>query len=269
MVSKNYQYFFILAAGLAGFFLQGCGVEDFNEPDYISPVHGLAAYPHDGFLTITFTSVNDEQRFDGFNVYLSTSSEVANQTLAPLSPDGALPTVPAVAVAPGSSRTVSWDVRRDADNAPLVNGTTYYLVVRGHSVKEYLSDPCNEAATTPRPESVSAVPLSAGNGYSLAAGGTGLPWDFDLVLTNSLLSLRPLNGAVLKDEGYYPEPSLYNAVATNGFPAPGLLFQAVAGHVYVLKTGDRKFGRIYLDSVLGSSVQFRWAFQNKTGNLHI
>ena len=264
-----YQYIFLLAAAVFAFFSAGCGVEDFNEPDYIKPVHSLSAYPHNGFFSISFTSVNDEERFDGFNVYLSASSEVASQGIAPLSPVGSLPTIPAQPVPAGSSRTVTWNVAKDADNAPLVNGTTYFIVVRSHSTREYLSDPCNETGTTPRPESSGLLSVAAGDGYSLRTGGVSLPWDFDLVQTNSLLYLRPLNGGVLKDEGYYSDPAFYNSVVTNGFPSSPLLLQAVDGHVYVLKTSDRKFGRISVDSVLGSSIQFRWAFQNKAGNLHI
>jgi len=269
-MERNFpKYLFIWILAWAGLIFNGCGVEQFTEPDYIRPVFGLAAYPHDGYLTIEFTSINSEQRFDGFNVYLSTSSEVASQGLDPLSPDGVLPTIPGQAVNNGSSFVVTWNVRKDIANASLVNGTTYYLVVRGHSTRGYLSDPCNETATTPRPESVTQVSLLAGDGYSLSSASAAPPWNFELVLTNALLYLRPLNAGSLKDEGYYSDPASYRTVQTNGFPSTGLLLQAVDHHVYILKTSGGNFGKIYLDSVLASSVRFRWAFQNNAGNLHI
>lgn len=258
----------IFASFIFCIFFASCGVEEFLPPDLLKPVSQLKAYPRNGAITLTLFSLNSESKLDGFNVYISVSSTLVGQSLTPIKNNDTVPTVIFSAADIAKNPYVTVNLLYDSANQRIQNGTTYYLAVKTHNYDNYESDLSAEVSTTPRVECVTQRSLSLLNGFSLKTGSSALPWDFRTILRTGELHLI-CDAANLKDEGYYPDPMLYNKAVDSGFAAPGISLKAVVGHLYLMKTSDNHFGKIYIDSTNGSAIRFRWAYQVVQGNLDI
>ncbi len=250
------------------FSLLSCGVEEFLPPDYLRPVSGVQAYPHNGSVTILFHSQNSESKFDGFNVYLSTSSSLAGRDLVPIRNNNTEPTFISSASVIATDPVVTIHLDEDSDGNPLQNGTTYYFAVRAHNYDSFESDFSMEVSTTPRVESVTQCEVALSNGYSLRTGSSGQPWDFKTVMSMGNLHFVSTT-CQIKDEGFYDNPMSYNKVTDGGFSLPGSYIRIYTNHLYVFKTDEDRFGKVYIDSIDGLVIHFRWAYQAVLGNKDI
>jgi hypothetical protein len=245
-----------------------CGVEEFLPPDYLRPVSEVKAYPGDNQLVVSFKSQNTESKFDGFNLYISRSSSLRGQNLAPVRNNDTLPTLVSSAAAIALNDSVSIQVDKDADGVPIQNGITYFLAIRAHNVDAFESDLSMEVSTTPRIQCVTQVHLVLSNGFSLKNNSTTPPWDIKLVEWESSLHLAPVD-CQLKDEGYYPDWKLVNKVQDSGFAPVNAYLKVYVGHVYLLKTLDNRFGKIHVLGTTANAISFFWAFQSVPGNRDI
>lgn len=260
MKREKPEYIFILplVLGLLSFCFS-CGVDDFIEPDYLLAPQDLRAFPHDGYIELEFISENAEQRFDGFNVYVSRYSPIG--ALPPLDDSGTLPTVPSTSFQVAQSPLQKVMISFESNNIPLENGVTYYIGVTAHNYQGLESDFCNEVNTTPRPESVTPVFLNAGSGYSLKNNSFLVPYDFELVLQSNLLYLSSVDHA-MKDEGYYFSAQEYNKVDPAGFLIAPAFVRAVPGHVYLIRSAETNYGKVYITETGPDWIRFHWAYQS-------
>jgi hypothetical protein len=247
----------------------GCGVEPFLPPDILKPPAELKAYPHNGTLTLVFKSYNDEEKLDGFNVYISSSSSIKSRPdTPPLRNSDSLPTILLSRKDIVQGNPISRDIIYSSGINQLENGTTYYVTMKAHNYDNVESEFCNEVSTTPRVESMTQATVLMSNGFSLAQGKALQPWDFQIASYNGLTCIYSAAN-LIKDEGWVQAPMLYNKVSDAGFPPAGTLLQIIPGHIYILKTPAPQFGKIYIQSAGPASVTFSWAFQSVIGNLDI
>jgi len=260
--------FLLVFLCLTASFFQSCGIEPLLPPNIIKAPFNLVLYPHNGSITVQFESYNNEENFDGFNVYLSQSSGIRTSGIEPLKPNGTLPTIPATRYETSGGKVIRWTFSKDASNDPLLNGVTYYVSVRSRSYDGFLSDFTAEVSTTPRPESSSVLFLANGSGFSLVNNNFSEPYDIKLTRQSNVSFLSCPSGRI-KDEGYYYSMEEYNRVVDDGFLPVGASVPVAQGHVYIIKRTDNRFGKIYVKSVDDTGINFEWAFQEVVGNLDI
>lgn len=115
-----------------------------------SPLGLEAASVADGpGIQLSYYGANDEDDFDGYNLYISESEDVSDIAAGktPLLLDGLTPTIPL------SPEELDTDLKREylviyRDNwrTPLTSGVTYYFILRAHSSNGVTSPPSNEAS---------------------------------------------------------------------------------------------------------------------------
>jgi hypothetical protein len=260
------RFFFFAILLLTG--LSACGIEPFLSPLVLQAPFNLEVFPGNGSLTVRFESVNTEDSFDGFDVHLAESSGVRTAEVLPLLNSGTSPTIPSSRYLIAGGAVIEHTFTFDRDNNTLQNGTTYYVAVRSRSFEGRYSEFSGEVSTTLRPESVTPVVLADSEGYSLLNGNTSAPWDVSCAVVTNACWLSSPTGTIL-DAGAFLSGREYNKVTNASFPSPGTPVQALAGHVYVIKRSDNRYGKVYVRSVSLTDVTFDWAFQPSAGNTDI
>jgi hypothetical protein len=117
----------------------------------LEPVLGLSAQGQANSIILTFYSANDEDNFDGFNVYISESNNVASgpDGRSPLTPTGSEPTLQARPKDMDTNKKWQYTVKySDNQGSPLSTGVEYYFVIRAHSSKGRVSAPSNEVSAS-------------------------------------------------------------------------------------------------------------------------
>ncbi len=125
-------------------------ISPLNPTASLQPPLGLkASIGIDKFVVLTFYSANNEDDFDGFNVYISESNNVAAtiSSALPLTPDGIVPTIRSKPLDVDSNKLRAYTVSyRDNKGTPLSSGVRYYFILRAHSSNSQVSPPSNEAS---------------------------------------------------------------------------------------------------------------------------
>lgn len=133
-------------------FLNACADSTpINPTGALSPPLGLQAVTNtaEDSIQLTFYSANNEEDFDGFNIYISESENVADTSdgRIALLPDGTEPTFQLSPNDYDSNQLRTYEVRyRDSNRSPLSAGVTYFFIVRAHSSQGRVSPPSNEAS---------------------------------------------------------------------------------------------------------------------------
>ena len=100
-------------------------------------------------IVIEYYAYNIEQRFDGYNVYITDQGSVETQNIPPLKPNGSEPTIPMRPEDADTSILRTYRVLTQSDNiSPLLNTITYRLMMKAHSSTGGLSAGSNEVAVT-------------------------------------------------------------------------------------------------------------------------
>ena len=152
---KSAKYLYYIPPSLLimlGFILFSCSTSSpLNPLNSLAPPLGLKAEPSPqgkGIL-LTFYAANDEDDFDGFNIYISEKENVADtaEGTRPLLPEGLAPSINSSPDDFDTNKLRSCTVYyRNNEFAPLARGVTYFFILRSHSSKGHVSAPSNEAS---------------------------------------------------------------------------------------------------------------------------
>ena len=125
---------------------------------------GLQVYARPGGLfVISYYVQNDEDTFDGYNLYISRESTGDTNKIPPYTINGSIPTFlhTSANYDPNTAVNVSisefMDVRVDLNGnkttnyVPFETGTRYYFKIKAHSRFNFLSQPSNEASAVTLP----------------------------------------------------------------------------------------------------------------------
>ena len=145
----------ILLFLIIAIFLTTCSTRSpMNPLGDLEPVLGLSAQGQENSITLTFYSANDEDNFDGFNVYISESNNVASgpDGSRPLTPTGSEPTLQARPSEIDTNKEWQYTVEySDNQGSPLSTGVEYYFVIRALSSDGRVSAPSNEVSASLNP----------------------------------------------------------------------------------------------------------------------
>ncbi|MDZ7380124.1 MAG: hypothetical protein ONB06_12365, partial [candidate division KSB1 bacterium] len=92
---------------------------------------------------------------------------------------------------------------------------------------------------------------------------------FDPSPTNQ--NIRPwiagMNGAGVQDLGYMSELDAADIAPEQGYSRTGESIAALLGHVYAVRTGDNRYGKLIITQIAADySITFNAAFQQQAGN---
>lgn len=273
---KNIKYkilgLFLMAATLL---VSGCGEESFQMQNVVPPL-GLTAYPGDRKIFIEFYGTNEEINFDGFNVYISRTALVKNQSsLSPVkNSSGGVPTIIMSLNDIYPSQKIEFTINYDGNGTPIENGITYFISVRARDIFNEKSEWCNEESTTSRIENKEEVTINANDGFDFA--GNSASTVFNLKITNdngtNKAYLKAAPGVEYIDAGYYSEDDWrdYNIAPDTGYFTSDIKLLCSGNHIYIFKT-ENKFGKIWIRNLRFSpgSITFKWAFQQVENINHI
>ncbi len=271
--------------------LQGCDQNSTEvvSPEKLSPPLGLKSITGDEEITLLWYTSNYESDLSGYYIYeyvgsYSTTSVPENIPSAFTKVDSLTKSSPSNTI---QSRTITG----------LENGTTYsFLVVAVKDDWSEQSQPSNIINDTPRKETqpgssdtiwASSV-LKSKSGYELSDfsvtdmsdintsnyASTDGEGDFICEKINFQggvayrLWLAGTNGGGVMDLGYMQDWNDADLAPASGYAATGYSLNAIAGHVYAIKTGDNHYGKIQVISlnVDAGWVSFKACYQTQTGN---
>ncbi len=268
----------IIPVLILAFLLIQCGTEDIVQPEYLNAPSDLTAYPENGKIKIKFYSNNKEDTFDGFNIYISKSSLVKSQPLLlPIAnPDtGGIPTVVSTSKDIAPSVPISVEINRDANDNPIENGVTYYIIVRAHSTRNFKSEPSNEASTTPRIDNMSGILLYDNDGFRFSSLSKSTPYDFVVTIQNSTTNkafITGKNGCMIQNKGYYQDWGEVNQADTTGYIEENIPVEIKEGYVIIFKTADSHYAKIFVHQISFTGVPYIkiwWAYQPVINNKDI
>ena len=253
-----------------------CGTEKFVEPEYLNPPSDLIVYPKNNKIKVKFYSSNSEDKFDGFNIYISTSSPLKNQTgLLPVKNPtaGSIPTINKTSKEIDPNTPIEIIIERDADDNSIENGITYYVAVKAHSIRNYKSQPSNEASATPRIDNLDGVTIYANEGFNFKTLKKSAPYDFIFTINNSRPYITAQNNCVIQSKGYQENWEMINTVNEKAFEDLTVVpFQIENGHVLLIRTDDNRYGKIQIKEINTGANQYIkiiWAFQQNYNNMDI
>lgn len=274
----------VLLLGLMGALLvAGCG-EDTEKPEeeFAPPTALRIVGAGTDAIAISWGRSSDEGlgNFEGYIIYWN-----ANSSLASLQP----PNFPATA----KSDTVLKGEPKSYTVQDLDQGTKYFIHVRAYKSNGDYSRGTNEIDAAPRPEGTGtiyekAAPTGNNSGFDFSAGQS-----FSFVIENRdnidiylgtvntndsggdlyLKSPDQVQSAndwssrasFIKDEGTADTRAEYDEVTTT--TDSGWLKKAAVllNHVYVIKTPENNYAKIWITAISGTSgtrtITFQWAFQ--------
>ncbi len=250
-----------------------CGTEKFIEPEYLNSPTDLTAYPKNNQIKIKFYSSNKEDKFDGFNIYISKSSSL--KTLTDLLPVknpfmGSIPTINKTSKDINFNVPIEITIQRDANDDYIENGIRYYLIVKAHSIRNFKSEPCNENSTTPRIDNLEEVTIYENEGFNFSSFNKTEPYQFIFKIINNKPFLIGQNNAGIQSKGYYENWELVNQADEEGYVNSPLKIKE--GYVFLLKTVDNYYGKIqvtYIELSATPYIKIIWAFQQNLNNKDI
>jgi len=256
------------------FLLYFCGIEQYVEPEYLNPPFDLIAFPKDNKIKLQFYSNNSEEKFDGFNIYISTTTPLKNLHLLPVKQpgSGSIPTISRTSKDIDPNKPIEVTIELDASDENILNSTTYYLFVKSHSIRNYKSEPSNESSTTPRPEGDENDPLYENQGFNFNTLRKKQPYNFIFKRVNNKLCLIAGSGNLIQSMGYYNNWELINMAPEEGYVNSTVPLQVKEGYVFIIKTDDNRYGKIQIKEVKTGAnpyIKYRWAYQRNQNNRDI
>lgn len=262
----------------------------------MSPPLGLQSVTQNGQITLFCYTSNYEKNFGGYYIFQ------ANGDLTTQSSDSSLSTAfvkvdSIIFNEEKASNLVYSDKVVSAVRKNLTNGSTYSFAVAAYNRKDKkeISYPSNIISDTPRPD-IATVTIKSASTNQVPGDDSKAGFDFDTFAvvsvpasgyTNSNSAdiineafdpgnktdirawFAGMNGGGLQDLGYMDNLDKADIAPDRGYSAEGKSIVAVAGHVYAVKTGNNKFGKILITAVSGApdyAVTFNAAFQTQDGN---
>jgi hypothetical protein len=277
-----------LALGAAG--CDEDGIVDTLSEDELAPPLGLGSITGNQQVTLTWFTSNFEGDFEGYIVYQSTGDLSTDQSV-PL-PAGFLEVERLTASSSGGPRSLSV--------GGLVNGTTYsFAVVAFRDDGNEISRTSNIVADTPRPD-ITSVTLTSASTNDVTGDDTSAGFRFDdfavLGVPPNLASvsymdpggadivheafdpgssnsnirswLAGMNGAGVQDLGYMTDLDGSDVAPPDGYAGNGESVLLTVGHVYAIRTGADRYGKIIVTAIEGFPgyrITFNAAFQTKAG----
>ncbi len=255
--------------------ITSCGTETFVEPEFLNPPFDLKVFPKDNQIKIRFYSSNSESKFDGFNIYISQSSSLRYQYgLLPVrNPySGGIPTINSTSANIDPNIPIEITISRDGDDNLIENGIKYYVIVKAHSIRNYKSEPGNEASTTPRVDNLISLSIYNNEGFNFNALNKITPYDFTFEIISNTPCLRAQNNSVIQSKGYYVNWEEVNIADEIGYVGSGVPIQINNGHVILIRTADNRYGKIQIKESSIAPVPYIkiiWAFQKNYNNRDI
>lgn len=265
----NISIFFILL------FCISCGTESFVEPEFLNTPFNLIAYPKNGQIKVKFYSSNKEDKFDGFNIYISQSSSLKYQTdLLPIKnpSTGGIPSINSTSKDINPLQPIELTISRDQDDKPLENGIRYYFIVKAHSIRNYKSEPSNETYTTPRIDNLEGVIIYENGGFNFEAQDKVTPYDIKFEITGGKPYLVAQNSALIQSKGYFEDWELVNQANEDGYVDSTTPLLMETGHVFLIKTSDSHYAKIQISALNLSPIPYIkiiWAYQQNSNNKDI
>lgn len=258
--------------------ISSCGMEEVVQPEYITAPSDLIAYPGNRKVKLKFYSNNSEDRFDGFNIYISRSSSLKSQyALLPVkNPEtGGIPTIIATSKDIDPSVPITVELTYDADDNPIENGITYYFIVKAHSTRNFKSEPSNEASTTPRIDDLTGVILYTNEGFSFNSFSKDSPYNFIFKIQHNPIKKAYIigkNGTQVQSKGFYHNWEEVNKADREGYIQSDIEIEIKQGYVILFKTSDSHHAKIYIKELnlnTNPYIKFIWAYQSIAGNIDI
>ena len=265
----------VIISLIFSFLLFSCGTEKYVEPEFLVPPSNLTIYPKNNKIKIQFYSSNIEDKFDGFNIYISTSSSLKNQSgLLPVNnpTSGSIPTISMTSKQINPNIPIQTIIERDSNDKLIENGIRYYIIVKAHSIRNYKSQPCNEAYSTPRNDNLEGLIIYNNEGFNFNNLNKTTPYDFKFIIIDNKPYLTAQNTSLIQSMGYYDNWELINEATEEGYVNNTIPLQIKEGYVFLIKTGDTRYGKIQIKEVntAGTSyIKFIWAFQQNLNNRDI
>jgi hypothetical protein len=280
----------LVAIALAGAGCDEDGIISTVSEDELAPPLGLGSITGNQQVTLTWFTSNFEGDFEGYIVYRTTGDVSTDQSI-PL-PAGFVEVDRVTASSSGTPRSMTV--------GGLANGTTYsFAVVAFRDGGDAISRTSNIVADTPRPDitsvtltsastndvagddssagfrfddfAVLGVPSSLAGASYMDPGGADIVHEaFDPGSSNANIRswLAGMNGAGVQDLGYMTDLDGSDVAPSDGYAGNGESVLLTVGHVYAIRTGANRYGKIIVTTIEGAPdyrVTFNAAFQTKTG----
>jgi hypothetical protein len=254
----------------------------------LSPPLGLHSVTGNKQVTLFWYTSNYEDDFQGYYIFRASGDLTGQTGDSLLSASFAL--VDSLPVAGYSDDLVSKTIQN------LTNGETYSFAVVAYAYYgEQISHPSNVIKDTPRPEIMSVKLKSASTaqvngddsqagfdfntfavvsvpatGYTNTNGADIINEAFDPSSAGNIRAwLAGMNGGGLQDLGYMTDLNEADVAPSSGYSEEGKSIAVLLGHVYAVKTGDNRYGKLIVTNI-GSSpdyaITFNAAFQTQAGN---
>ncbi len=289
--------FFLLIATIAFFACDKAStIYETLDKTKMSPPLGLRSVTQNGQVTLFWYTSNYEKNFGGYYIFRAEGDLTSQSADSALS--SAFVKVDSLAInSANASNVIYSDKMQSAVIKGLTNGRTYSFAVVAYNRKDKkeISYPSNIVADTPRPDIQSVVLKSASTGQVagddanagfdfntfkvVAVPPTGYTSDNGADIINEAFDpsrgtdIRPwlsgMNGAGLQDLGYMSELDAADVAPERGYSDPGKSIAVLLGHVYAVKTGDNRYGKLLITNIGGApdyAITFNAAFQTQTGN---
>lgn len=262
------------------------------EKEKLSPPLGLRSVTQDGKVTLFWYTSNYEDDFGGYFVFQAVGDYTSLSSDSSLN-ESIFSKVDSVQFSGPSDGIVSAVIRG------LTNGTTYSFCVVSYNKKDKskISYPSNIVKETPRPEvqtititsastgdvtgddsragfdfhelRVVGVPAVLGN-YTTTDGIVDIvneAFDPSAANTNIRPWLAGMNGAGIQDLGYMGSLDEADIAPGEGYSKTGESIAVLLGHVYAVKTGDGRYGKLIVTQIGNDySITFNAAFQTVAGD---
>jgi hypothetical protein len=289
---------FVVFAALAMFAalatLTGCGDDDnpFNivGEDELAPPLGLSSITGDEEVTLTWFTSNFEGDFEGYIVFMAEGELETDES----------DELPAAFAPVDTLEFSSSGVPRNLTITGLDNGTTYSFAVVSWNGDDDISRTSNIVEDTPRPE-INSVTLTSASTNDVSGNDATAGFDFDdFDIEPVPLDINGANymngtGTDIVHEAFDPSPENDNirswlagmnlggvqdlgfmgslddsdVAPLDGYAGNGESVLLTEGHVYAIRTGEGRFGKIIVTDITAgqnATVTFNAAFQDDTGN---
>jgi hypothetical protein len=284
------KYLFIAFIPIVFFFITGCGSDGdtiFNtvEKEKLSPPLGLKSVTQNGQVTLFWYTSNYEKDFGGYFVFQAEGDYTTSSSDSSLN-ESIFTKVDSVIVAGSSDAVVS------AVITGLTNGSTYSFAVATFNKKDKskISYPSNIVKDTPRPD-INTVTIQSASTGDVTGDDTQAGFDFhqfqvvevptslgDYTTEDQIVDLvneafdpnaantniRPwisgMNGAGVQDLGYMANLDGSDIAPDQGYSNTGASVAVQVGHLYAIKTGDNRYGKLIITSIGGAGVNYAITF---------
>jgi len=276
-----------LSSVLLAVLILGCTEEQITSPpEELSPPLGLVSVTGHEKVTLFWWCSNYEDNLNGYIIYYKEGA-TTNQDPQETIPTGFEVIVRDTVAAPSAGQR--WvDVVEG-----LENGVTYsFLVVAAMEDWGTISHTSNIVEDTPREETATETTIYAYQSNPTQAGFelsdftvvscAGLDANYDTpsgtgdimcerfdILAGTRAWIDGINGGEIQDLGYMSDWNDADRAPASGYASTGHSLEAIATHVYAIKTGDNHYGKIHITGVDGlnhSWIRFKAAYQPDPNN---